>query len=51
MIAYLLTKIVKDINDEKIPNLSDIFKEMIVYNIDKNYNLANDYFKEKLEKL
>ena len=51
MIAYLLTKIVKDINDEKIPNLSDIFKEMIVYNIDKDYNLANDYFKNKLEKL
>ena len=51
MIAYLLTKIIKDINDEKIPNLSDIFKEMIVYNIDKNYNLANDYFKEKLNKL
>lgn len=51
MIVYLLTKIVKDINDEKIPNLSDIFKEMIVYNIDKNYNLSKDYFKEKLDKL
>ena len=51
MIAYLLNKIVKDINDEKIPNLSDIFKEMIIYNIDKNYNLAKDYFKEKFDKL
>ena len=51
MIAYLLTEIVKDINDKKIPNLSDIFKEMIIYNIEKNYNQAKDYFMEKLNNL
>ena len=51
MIAYLLTKIVEDINDTKIPNLSDIFKEMIIFDIEKNYNQAKDYFREKIDKL
>ena len=51
MIAYLLTKIVKDINDSKIPNLSEIFKEMIIFDIEKSYNPAKEYFREKIDKL
>ena len=51
MIAYLLTKFVKIINRGKIPNISNIFNEMIIYNLEKKYNHAINYFKEKLNKL
>ena len=51
IIAYLLSKIVNDINDEKIPNLSDIFNEMILYHIENSYNHAKNIYKDKLDKL
>ena len=50
-IAYLLDKIVKEINDEKIPNISDIFNEMTLYHIENSFNQAKNIFKERLDKL
>ena len=51
MVAFLLTKIVKEINNEKIPNISEIFKEMALYIIENSYNQAKNFFKDKLDKL
>ena len=50
-VAYLLTRIVKEINDEKIPNISNIFNDMTLYHIENSFNHSKNIFKERLDKL
>ena len=51
MIAYFIRIFVDAINKGNIPNISEIFNDMIKSSIENNYNKAQNFFKEKLEKL
>ena len=51
MIAYFLTSFIKEINNNEIPNISIIFNEMALYDIQNHYNYANALFDKKLEEL
>ena len=51
MIAYILTNFIKLINDEKTINISNIFNEMSLYDIDNQYNYVKNLFKKKLQEL
>ena len=50
-VAYLISQFIKIINDENIPNINEIIKQMVIFDIDNSYNQAKNYYKEKLEKL
>ena len=51
MIAYFLTSFIKEINNDEIPNISKIFNDMALYDIQYHYNYANILFDQKLEEL
>ena len=51
MVAYIISQFVKEINNENIPHINIIFKEMILLDMDNSYNLAKNCYKEKIEKL
>ncbi len=51
MIAYFLTSFIKEINNDEIPNISKIFNDMALYDIQYHYNYANILFDKKLEEL
>ena len=51
MIAYFIRIFVDAINKGNIPNISEIFNDMIKHSIENNYNKAQEFFKEELEKL
>ena len=51
MIAYFIKTFVDAINKGNIPNISEIFNELINQNIETNYNKAQNFFKKKLEKI
>ena len=50
-VAFLISQFIKIINGENIPNINEIIKQMIIFDIDNSYNQARNYYKEKLEKL
>ena len=49
MLAYFLTSFIKDINNDEIPNISKIFNDMALYDIQYHYNYALILFDQKLE--
>ena len=51
MIAYFLTSFIKEINNDEIPNISKLFNDMALYDIQNHYNYANILFDKKLEEL
>ena len=51
MVAYLISRFVKEINDDNIPDVNNILKEMTLLDIEESYNQAKKVYKEKLQKL
>jgi hypothetical protein len=51
MMAYFLTSFIKEVNDDKVPNISVLFNDMALYDIQNHYNYANILFDKKLEEL
>ena len=51
MVAYLISRFVKEINNDNIPNVNVILKELILLDMDNSYNLAKKVYKEKLQNL
>ena len=51
MVAYLISRFVKEINDDNIPDVNNILKEMTILDIEESYNQAKKVYKEKLQKL
>ena len=51
MVEYLISRFVKEINDDNIPDVNNILKEMTLLDIEESYNQAKKVYKEKLQKL
>ena len=50
-LAFILNEFIKEINDDKIPNIDNIFNDLIKNELDSKYHLIKNEFREKFEKL